>query len=308
MPTRTMSRSAARKLAGTLAATALLAFGLAGCGQKPAGSSAERSAAAESPAAQPAAQTPSAAPTPAPTAPAVAADVKTAPAGESVADGASSASLLSPVAAAVAANAPPAAASPIPSKWVEGKNYTALSPAQPTSTTPDKVEVVEVFWYGCGHCYHLDPTLENWKAKGKPAYVDFTRVHVIWNDVTKAHARLFYTLEALGKLPQLHAAVFREIHVNGNPLSDGDAKKAEDLQRTFLKKNGVSDADFDRAYRSFSVENKIARAEQLTRRYRATGVPLVVVNGKYTMDVGTAGGEPQLLQLVNDLAASERRR
>jgi thiol:disulfide interchange protein DsbA len=301
MTLRRTSLSRVPAPARTLAATALLALALAGCGQK---SAPETAASTTAPAAAPIAREPAAAPA---VAPAAATDVKTAPAGESVADG-SATSLLSPVATAVAANAPAAAAIPIPAKWSEGKNYTVLTPAQPTSVSPDKVEVVEVFWYGCGHCFHLDPTLESWKAKSKPAFAEFQRVPVMWNDVTKAHARLFYTLEALGKLDQLHAPVFREIHVNGNMLVDRDPKKTEEIQKAFLKKNGVPEADFDRTYRSFSVENKLARAEQLTRRYRVTGVPLVVVNGKYTTDVGMAGGETQLTQVINDLAASERRR
>jgi thiol:disulfide interchange protein DsbA len=214
---------------------------------------------------------------------------------------------LSPIAAAVAANTP-SPATPIPAKWVEGQQYNALMPAQPTLVAPDKVEVVEVFWYGCGHCFHLDPTLEAWRTKSRAPYVEFRRIPVMWNEMTRAHARLFYTIEALGKLEQLHALVFREIHLNGNVLADADPAKTEQLQRAFLLANGVSAAEFDNAYRSFDVDSKLRLAEDLTRRYRATGVPLLVVNGKYTADVGTAGGEPELTQLVSDLAASEHRR
>jgi thiol:disulfide interchange protein DsbA len=214
---------------------------------------------------------------------------------------------LSPIAAAVAANTP-ATATPIPGKWVDGQNYSTLVPAQPTSVAANKVEVVEVFWYGCGHCFHLDPTLEDWRKKGRAAYVEFDRVPVMWNDTTRAHARLFYTLMALGKLDQLHADVFREIHVNNNFLAAQDPAETERLQRAFLKSKGISDADFDKTYRSFSVEQWLQKAEQLTRRYKVTGVPFMVVNGKYTTDVGTAGGEPQLITLLNDLATSERKR
>ncbi len=214
---------------------------------------------------------------------------------------------LSPIAAAVAANTP-ASTTPIPGKWVDGQNYSTLVPAQPTGTAANKVEVVEVFWYGCGHCFHLDPTLEDWRKKGKAAYVDFARVPVMWNDTTRAHARLFYTLLALGKLDQLHADVFREIHVNNNFLAAQDPAETERLQRAFLKTKGIAEADFDKTYRSFSVEQWLQKAEQLTRRYKVTGVPFVVVNGKYTTDVGTSGGEPQLLTLMNDLAASEHKR
>jgi thiol:disulfide interchange protein DsbA len=213
---------------------------------------------------------------------------------------------LSPIASAVAATTPPVTA-PIPSHWIAEKNYMMLVPAQPTSVAPDKVEVMEVFWYGCGHCFHFDPTLEEWRQKGKAPYVQFLRVPVMWNDVTRAHARLFYTMEALGKLEQLHTVVFHEIHVNGNMLADLDPAKTEQLQRAFLKANGVSDADFDRTYRSFSVESNLQRAEQITHRLKVSGVPFLAVAGKYSADVGTAGGEPQLIELLNDLAASEHR-
>ena len=199
----------------------------------------------------------------------------------------------------------------IPSKWVENQHYTSLVPAQPTSAPPDKVEVVEVFWYGCPHCYHFDPFLEGWRTKGKPAFVDFARMPVIWsgNDVNRSHARLYYTLEALGKLPTLHAEVFREIHQNGNPLVDPrDPAHTEQMQKEFLVKNGVAPADFDRTYRSFSVESKLQRAEQYTQRYKVLGVPLMVVGGKYTADLGTAGGDTELLSLINDLAGAEHRR
>ena len=229
---------------------------------------------------------------------------------ESVADVAAG---LSPIAAAVAASTA-AAAAPIPSRWVEGKNYTTLLPAEPTSVDPSKVEVVEMFWYGCGHCFHLDPTLEEWRKKTKAPYVQFVRVPIMWNENTRAHARLYYAIEALGKVDALHTAVFNEIHVKGNPLVDPNPAATEKLQREFLKANGVTDAQFDNAYRSFKVEGQLQHAEDLMRRYHATGVPLMVVNGKYTADIGTAGpglpapeGETLLIQLVNDLAASERR-
>jgi protein dithiol oxidoreductase (disulfide-forming) len=214
---------------------------------------------------------------------------------------------LSPIAAAVAANTP-AVATPIPARWIEGKHYRTLVPAQPTSVAPDKVEVVEVFWYGCGHCAHLDPLIESWRTAQKPAYVEFARVPVLWNEMTRAHARLFYTIEALGKRDELHPLVFREIHLNGNVLADADPEKTEAMQRDFLLAHGVAARDFTDDYRSLEVAGKLRRAEELKRRYNAASVPLLVVNGKYTTDVDMAGGEAELMLLVNDLAASEHRR
>lgn len=227
--------------------------------------------------------------------------------GESVTDSSFS---FSPLAKAVAATAAPVP-SGLPAKWVENTNYSALVPVQPTESPAGKVEVLEVFWYGCPHCFHLDPFLENWRSKGKPAFVDFRRMHVLWpgNEVVRAHARLFFTMEALGKLPALHAEVFREIHVNRNLLADPtDPAHTEQLQKAFLTSHGVSAADFDRTYKSFSVESKLQHAEQFTMRYKVAGVPLLVVAGRYTTDVSQAGSETDLLTLIGDLATAERRR
>lgn len=286
-------------------AASIAALALAGCGQEqPAAPTAATPSEVPAPAAAPAP-----APTPAPTATAATnapatPDAAATPDGESVSDAPTG---LSPIASAVAANSSAAPAA-IPARWVAGKSYNVLMPVQPTSVAADKVEALEFFWYGCGHCYHLDPFLENWEKKGKPAYVEFVRVPVMWNEVTRAHARLFYTLEVLGRLEKLHGAVFRELHTKNNPLAAANPTETERVQRQFALANGVPAADFDREYRGFAVETKLQRAAQLTQRYRVTGVPLVAVNGKYTADAGTAGGEQQLIDLINDLAAAERKR
>lgn len=192
------------------------------------------------------------------------------------------------------------------SRWQQGTNYQVLLPAQPTNVAPDKVEVVEAFWYGCPHCYALDPYLENWKTK-KPPYVQFTRLHVTWGPVHRAHARLFYTLEALGR-SDLNAAVFREIHVNHDMLASNDPIETEQMQMQFARRNGISEEDFRKAYNSFAVETNLQRAEQLTRRYRVEAVPMIVINGKYTTDIAMAGGQNQLIELINDLAAREQKK
>lgn len=193
-------------------------------------------------------------------------------------------------------------------KWKAGTHYLPLSPAQPTSADPGQVEVLEVFWYGCPHCYHLDPALESWK-KTKPSYVKFVRVPVTWGAVHRAHGRLFYTLEALGKLDALHSKAFDEIHQRGNMLVAQDEAQTLKLQLEFARANGISEADFTKAYNSFGVNAAMQRAEDITRRYRVEGVPVLFVNGKYQTDVTMAGGQPQqLLDLITDLAAGEKRR
>jgi thiol:disulfide interchange protein DsbA len=190
-------------------------------------------------------------------------------------------------------------------RWKAGTHYDPLVPAQPTNVGPGKVEVVEVFWLGCPHCYALEPYIQSW-LKNKPAYIEFVRVPVMWGPVHRGHARLFYTLVALNRADLVQKA-FDTIQQEHQMLvgpSDDDTLKA---QLAFAKSNGISADDYTKAYSSFSVNSNLQRAEQLTQRYHVEGVPLIVVDGKYTTDVGKAGGPSELLALIDDLAAAEHR-
>jgi protein dithiol oxidoreductase (disulfide-forming) len=191
-------------------------------------------------------------------------------------------------------------------KWRVGVNYRPIVPAQPTNVAAGKVEVIEVFWYGCGHCYALEPYIHSW-TKNKPESIQFVRVPVMWGPGHRAHARLFYTLQALNR-SDLDQKVFDTIHNQRNMLLANDDAATRKLQVDFAKANGISEADFNKAYDSFTVSSNLQRAEQLTERYQVAGVPYVVIAGKYGTDVGMAGGQSNLLQLINDLAASEKRR
>lgn len=193
----------------------------------------------------------------------------------------------------------PSNTAPTSARFKEGTHYQKIVPAQPTSVATGKVEVAEVFWYGCAHCFTLDPALESWRAKNKPAYVEFTRVPAMWNDAARMHARVFYTAELLGKLDELHSLIFREIHVSNNQLNTVDKIGA------FFQQHGVSKEEFTKAFSSFAVESKLQRADLLNRRYRINSVPTMIVNGKYSLDEGSAGGEPQLFGLIEELAAHE---
>jgi thiol:disulfide interchange protein DsbA len=192
-------------------------------------------------------------------------------------------------------------------KWQVGVNYDPVVPAQPTSVSPGKVEVLEVFWLACPHCYALEPRIRSW-LKSKPSYVEFVRVPVIWQAMHRAHAQLYYTLDALGR-QDLVAKAFDAIHQDLDnrqpPLIGNSDEETFRLQQQWAVQNGVSADDFAKAFNSFSVASNLQRAEEITQRYHVQGVPFFVVNGKYSTDVAKAGGESQLIELINDLATSE---
>ena len=197
------------------------------------------------------------------------------------------------------AQAEPAAVALADSKFENGTHYQRLSPTQPTSSGPDQVEVAEFFMYSCIHCYNFEPYLEQWLPE-KASYVNFIHVPTVWNPMVRMHAQAFYAAEALGVGEEMHAPFFREIHVAGNYL-DTEAAMAE-----FFGRFGVSESDFKSAFDSFAVHAKLQRADELARRYRVSSTPTIVVNGKYVANASTAGSYEALLELIDELAASER--
>ena len=191
-------------------------------------------------------------------------------------------------------------------QWKLGTNYKLLATPRPTNVANGKIEVDEVFWYACGHCYALDPTLESWK-QNKAAYIEFVRIPVMWGPVQMQHAKIYYTLQALGRA-DLHPKVFDAIHRDHNPLAAQDDADARALHLAFFKANGVSEKDFNNAFDSMTVATNLRRAQEATYGYGVASVPLIVVNGKYSTDVTMAGGAGELMAIINDLAASENRR
>lgn len=190
-------------------------------------------------------------------------------------------------------------------RWKVGTHYTPLVPAQPTNVGAGEVEVVEVLWYSCNHCYALEPYLESWD-KSNAEYIKLVRMPVVWSPGHRPEARLFYTFEALGRR-DLHQKVFESIHQRGKRMLGTSEAATQKLHVDFAKANGIDEKQFLQAYNSFSVSSNLTRAERLTESYRVPGTPYFVVNGKYTTDVSMAGGQTQLLALLADLAASEKR-
>jgi thiol:disulfide interchange protein DsbA len=186
-------------------------------------------------------------------------------------------------------------------RFKEGQDFKVLTAAQGTTGAPGKIEVAEAFWYGCSHCYQFDPLLSDW-AKKLPTDVAFVRIPVMWNPTNQIHARLFYTVQALGKAEEMHAAIFREIHVNRNLLT------TEDEIQKFFAKFGVSAEDFQKTFRSFAVEGQLKRAKDLTERYQVRSVPMMIVDGKYTSDAPGIKTFDDMLAVVTELTERERRR
>ena len=190
-------------------------------------------------------------------------------------------------------------AAPAPAgRFKEGTHYRTLPVAQPTGVPPGKVEVAEIFWYGCPHCYTLEPHVEAWRAT-MPANVEFVRIPASLNQSWQIHARVYYTAEALGVLDQVHEELFRQIHSRGSRL-DTEASLIE-----FFGRYGVTEAQFTETFNSFAVQTKLRQSDSLVRRYRITGVPAVVVNGKYVTGADMAGGEKRVFEVVDFLIERE---
>lgn len=194
----------------------------------------------------------------------------------------------------VAAHANP----PEEGRWVANQHYRVLNPAQPTSVAPGKVEVLDVFWYGCGGCYALHPYIAAWK-ENKPEAAEYAQLPAALNPGWQPQARLYFATRALGLTDQTHSAIFREMHVNRNPLNTLEQQVA------FLGRFGVSAADAQAALTSFGVDAELRAADVRARRYRLTFVPAVVVNGKYVVSMDQAGGPEAAMELVNYLVARE---
>lgn len=180
----------------------------------------------------------------------------------------------------------------------EGTTYLAIVPPQPTSAEEGKIEVVEIFSYGCSHCHRFEAMLERW-LKNKPDNVEFVRLPAIFNDTLALYARAFYTAEALGVLDQIHLPFFEAIHLQKRRLNS-----EEEIAQLFVE-NGVEREKFEKAFRSFAVETKVRRAAELGKRYGVRATPSMVVNGKYLTDPGKTNGFRGMLETVEALVEKE---
>lgn len=184
------------------------------------------------------------------------------------------------------------------SQWVYAEpGYETLSPAQPTRN-PEKIEVIEFFWYGCPHCYSLEPYLKEW-LKTKPDNVEFVRQPAVFNKVWGNHAKAYLTAEALGVVDEIHADFFDAVQNQRKKL------QTEDELAEFFAAHGVDEAKFREAYNSFLVDAKLRQAQSMAPRYGITGVPAIIVNGKYKTSGPLAKSNENIINVINELIAKE---
>jgi thiol:disulfide interchange protein DsbA len=200
--------------------------------------------------------------------------------------------LLASILAACALAALPAAAQP---KY----SYSELKPALQVESE-GKIEVLEFFWYGCIHCYNLEPMVEKWE-KTLPKDVQFRRVPAVFNDRWAIDASIFYALEAMGLLEKLHRPLFDAIHKE---------RLRTDVQKDFmewLQKQGVDTKKFTETMKSFGVQSKMRRAAQMTALYKIDGTPAMAVHGRYTVSTDQGKTQNGLFETVNYLTETVRK-
>jgi thiol:disulfide interchange protein DsbA len=182
---------------------------------------------------------------------------------------------------------------------IKGTHYLELNPPQPTEAG-DKIEVIEFFWYGCPHCYALEPMIEPW-AKKLPKEVLFRRVPAVFNEQWGVAARVYYALDAIGEEERVRAALFDAIHKENLRIT------SESAVESWLGKKGVNVEKYKAAYKSFGVESRLRRATQMTQAYRIDGVPSFSVQGRFVV---SASGNPDRQQILSttDFLVGEVRR
>jgi len=183
-------------------------------------------------------------------------------------------------------------------KFVAGEHYVVLE--SPVATRDNsKIEVIEMFAYGCPHCYEFEPLIKGW-GKQQDSDVDFWSFPAVWNKPMKLFAQAFYTAQELKVIDKIHHALFTALVIEQKNI-----RNENDLSN-FFAQHGVDEKDFSMAFNSMSVESLVKQAEARVRSYQPAGAPEIIVNGKYRIDRMRAGGQAEMLAVVDFLVAKER--
>lgn len=182
--------------------------------------------------------------------------------------------------------------------FIEGVHYVLLD--EPVATRDDrKVEVIEMFSYGCPHCYEFEPMIKGWR-KQQNSDIDFWTFPAVWNQPMKLFAQAFYTAKELDALDKIHHPLFTALVIEHKNI-----RNKTDLANFFVQQ-GVDEKDFDTAFNSMAVESQVKQAEEKVRSYKPAGAPEIIVNGKYRIDRMRAGSQAEMLAVVDFLVARER--
>mgnify|MGYP001110139094 CR=1 FL=1 len=180
----------------------------------------------------------------------------------------------------------------------EGHDYARLKNAQPVATGK-KIEVLEFFWYRCPHCFQLEPGLDKW-LKTLPKDAQLRRVPAVFRDDWMPGAKLYYTLEQMGLLSRLHTKVFDAYHLENLNLNDPA------LLGGWIAKQGVDRKKFEGIYNSFSIQSKATQGARLATAYGITGVPTLIIDGKYMTSESMTNSEPRLFEVLDQLIVKAR--
>jgi len=209
--------------------------------------------------------------------------------------------LVSILIASGCSNTPKESTAPTAAKkeYHEGLQYHRIEPAQPTKSGDDRVEVVELFFYACPHCYELESKIREW-LKDKPEYVDFRRIPAIVGPTWGEQAKMFYIAEKLDILDKTHEALFKSIH------EDGKQYYNEHAVVTFFVNQGVEPQTVFDLFRSQEITDKASQARVMTVKYGLRGVPAMVVNGKYKTAPYFVRNQEEMIEVVDMLVEKER--
>ncbi len=193
-----------------------------------------------------------------------------------------------------------AAAQAADAPYTAGEQYQKMAEPQPTNQ-PDKIQVTEIFWYHCPHCFHLDPKLNKW-VKKQPSYVHFRRVPAAFGKLWTLDAKVYYAEKALGVLDEMHTVIFNAIHKQHQVL------KSEDDYAKLFSEHGIAAKKFRAAFESFGVKSRVKRADEYVQALGVTSVPTLVVNGHYITNAEMAGSNAQMLKVAEFLVHKAKKR
>ena len=185
-------------------------------------------------------------------------------------------------------------------EFVEGSDYDVISPRMETTVGEDKIEVIEFFWYGCPHCYTIEPYIKSWEM---PADVELVRIPATFSEPWIIHAKVYYTLESLDRL-DLHEVFFNAIH---GRQQRRDLVREDKIAEFFASfSSGIPEDKFSKAYNSFIVNTKTQKADRLVREYAIKSVPTFIVNGRYLSSPSMVGSAERLIGALDYLTNLER--